>query len=90
MSKKDSWQFVLTECFEKETCHFGSSEQGSRLISDAVDLAKSSRVDLQDFNKEVLLHVWEWSEAQNPAADPILVYRLMREALEVAKSRWAT
>jgi hypothetical protein len=88
VSEKSSWQFMIAECFDTEGCRFAASQPSSQKISDAMASAKRSGADLSDFNKELLLHIWEWSKAQDPATDPILVYRLMKDALDLAAARW--
>lgn len=88
MSQKVNWQAIIAECFDCEDCKFAASELSSQKIADAISQARLSGADLADFNKELLFHIWQWSKAQEPAVDPILVYRLMKDATDIAGARW--
>lgn len=89
MSQNASWQAIVAECFDCEDCKFAASELNSQKIADAISEARLAGADLVDFDKELLSHIWQWSGAQEPAVDPILVYHLMKEATDIAGARWA-
>jgi hypothetical protein len=88
MNDRVSWQKMIVECFDCEDCKFSASDLHSQKIADAISLAQQSGADATDFEKELVFHIWNWADVQEPAVDPILVFRLMRDATEIAKARW--
>jgi hypothetical protein len=88
MHPEIGWQKMIVDCFDCEDCKFSASDLNSQKIAHAISQAQQSNAHFSDFEKELVFHIWKWAGAQEPAVDPILVSRLMRDATETAKARW--